>query len=677
MNLFKNCLIIGTIILFFRCSEDDIQVIYPEGGETDIEEEIILPHGCKDDSQCDDGLDCTQDKCNRSSGLCEHIPDDSKCSDGLICNGKEKCDEVRGCIPGDPYVLCNDNDSCTIDICIEPEQGQLIADCDHILLDRDQDHHLDIHCIAYNGDDCNDMDPSINPDSIEYCFDEKDNDCDGRIDMADTDCSIIPESCNDAKELLSGIVYEGYNFTASPDLSISCAPTGLPDTVYRFKLSSAQKVELRVWGQRDAPLFVAIMERGCPGGEIFCNSGENIRYLNNNLNEGEYYVVVKTESRYPFLIFLQKENGEEVEGDSCYFPQDISLNFEDTISLWKLSDMEELSCNIGAHLPDIVYRIELQEEASLRTEIIGYGDVVYAELVRGDCEFGERLFCGSGRSLIRNFGRLEQGVYFLKLEGSSNIYYRLKIDKGVPVASPTNDNCSSPSVLQLPASVRGSLLSSQGDYQFCILNINYDVVYQFSLTESSDIEVVLSGNDGLKPYFILTEDCSNVSLSKCYSVVTGHQRFYSLQPSDYFIIVGGEYQADFQLGVYSYPPSSLCDSLPIIASSVSITGDNIGRGDNFRGSCGGSLASDTAYKIELSQQGNLYVRVVNANFTPVIYLIRGDCIEGEELGCSRYLGVGSLPELELNNLQMGTYYLVVDGTNEYAQGNFTLELSLQ
>jgi hypothetical protein len=67
---------------------------------------------------CDDGLDCTQDGCDEASQQCRHVTDDAACDDGQWCNGSEVCDPATGCRPG-PDVTCDDSVACTIDACDE------------------------------------------------------------------------------------------------------------------------------------------------------------------------------------------------------------------------------------------------------------------------------------------------------------------------------------------------------------------------------------------------------------------------------------------------------------------------------------------------------------------------------------------------------------------------------
>ena len=68
---------------------------------------------CLRDAHCDDGVECTRDRC--VARRCVAEPVDASCDDGRFCTGVERCDAVRGCVsPGTP---CDDGVACTDDVC--------------------------------------------------------------------------------------------------------------------------------------------------------------------------------------------------------------------------------------------------------------------------------------------------------------------------------------------------------------------------------------------------------------------------------------------------------------------------------------------------------------------------------------------------------------------------------
>jgi len=135
---------------------------------------------------CDDGIDCTLDRCDEDLDRCVNEPQDSLCDDGLYCNGREYCDPNLGCLHGEP-VDCDDGDPCTVDSCDEVNDR-----CVYEIRDQDRDHHGDEAC---GGDDCDDSDPTVHPGAQEQCHDLKDNDCNGRVDCDDPACYSDPR-CN-------------------------------------------------------------------------------------------------------------------------------------------------------------------------------------------------------------------------------------------------------------------------------------------------------------------------------------------------------------------------------------------------------------------------------------------------------------------------------------------------
>ncbi|UCF35135.1 MAG: hypothetical protein JSV78_07485 [Phycisphaerales bacterium] len=86
---------------------------------------------CQGDSDCDDGVNCTDDTC--VAGTCVFTPNDADCpDDDLFCNGTESCDASSGCVSsGDPCLagkVCNEQ----TDTCED-------ADLDDPLADQDSD----------------------------------------------------------------------------------------------------------------------------------------------------------------------------------------------------------------------------------------------------------------------------------------------------------------------------------------------------------------------------------------------------------------------------------------------------------------------------------------------------------------------------------------------------------
>lgn len=66
---------------------------------------------CADDVHCDDGINCTLDRC--VAGACVFEPDNERCpDDGLFCSGSESCDATLGCVsagtPCAPNKTCNE-----------------------------------------------------------------------------------------------------------------------------------------------------------------------------------------------------------------------------------------------------------------------------------------------------------------------------------------------------------------------------------------------------------------------------------------------------------------------------------------------------------------------------------------------------------------------------------------
>ena len=74
---------------------------------------VVPTHPCTDDVDCNDGNDCTLDRCE-VGGACVFVPADGSCSDG------QGCVVVGHCYSGIcemATALCDDGNQCTSDTC--------------------------------------------------------------------------------------------------------------------------------------------------------------------------------------------------------------------------------------------------------------------------------------------------------------------------------------------------------------------------------------------------------------------------------------------------------------------------------------------------------------------------------------------------------------------------------
>lgn len=175
---------------------------------------------CIQDSDCDDGNDCTADVC--SDGVCQH-----NCQVGIACDDgntdtvMDKCqliDDECQCAGTAAECItdadCDDGDVCTVDVCENyqcahhPQTGNTCDDGDadtsddicingqctgrrNYYYDHDHDgygtddfqnlYQPNGYYTATQSDDCDDNNSSIYPNAPEIC-DNKDNDCDGNVD---------------------------------------------------------------------------------------------------------------------------------------------------------------------------------------------------------------------------------------------------------------------------------------------------------------------------------------------------------------------------------------------------------------------------------------------------------------------------------------------------------------
>ena len=143
LGLFTTCQVMnefGTCLGKRICTEDglsDCDADAPiaeicNGVDDDCDGEIDEPALQDGDyiNLCEDGSDCTEDKCTGEEGCANEILESGPCEDGDPCTVADHC--VEGTCIGDP-VECDDDDPCTDDVCTETggcEYPPNMAACD-------------------------------------------------------------------------------------------------------------------------------------------------------------------------------------------------------------------------------------------------------------------------------------------------------------------------------------------------------------------------------------------------------------------------------------------------------------------------------------------------------------------------------------------------------------------
>jgi len=124
-------------------------------------------------TDCSDGVTCTDDSCDEANDICVNTANDANCNDGTFCNGEETCDPVNDCQYGD-VPICDDSVTCTSDFC-------------DTLLDECVNHPDDDFCddsLGCSLDTC---------DAVEDCiFDTLPCDC-----LDNDDCNHLDDACNE------------------------------------------------------------------------------------------------------------------------------------------------------------------------------------------------------------------------------------------------------------------------------------------------------------------------------------------------------------------------------------------------------------------------------------------------------------------------------------------------
>ncbi|MBI5485980.1 MAG: putative metal-binding motif-containing protein [Deltaproteobacteria bacterium] len=217
------------------------------------------------------------------------------------CPAGWTCDQDAGCVRRDRTCTstgeCDDGVECTEDRCV-PGLGV----CGNDPIDADGDGVGDQGCAGTGRlGDCDDADPEVNPNHPEVCRNLKDDDCDGVTDYADEDCAgdLDNDLCENAVPLVLGVptlVAVSGDLTGYGHESVSSCGGEGPDAFFRVTIDAERRLVLDT-AHAGLDTVVSVLY-DCDGDEVLCNDDRNdvptagSRVEHRRLPPGSYVIVV-------------------------------------------------------------------------------------------------------------------------------------------------------------------------------------------------------------------------------------------------------------------------------------------------------------------------------------------------------------------------------------------------
>lgn len=664
------------------------------GGGTTVDPELGGP--CVEDAQCDDGIGCTDDRCDKEVDRCRFHPVDEACDDAIYCDGIEQCDQKLGCVFGAP-TSCDDLNVCTIDTCVEDDRS-----CRHDPRDADGDGDPDNHC---GGMDCDDADPDVSSAVTEVCGNQQDDDCDMTVDEAD--CA-TPENdtCADALTISGDGSFALTTFGAAADYPTSCTPMGQVRDVVAAVIVPAgppQDVVVRARTQ-NTPISVALAGQcGDAASELACG-GSFSRPGGGSVAKLRARGVGGGASDVALPLYVTTVGGADVALDVSFQPASTAPSNETCGTAAAIDPGVPVDVEIIDAATDLVTACpSLTGELVYRLDLATVSDVdLYAVSLDGDgvpsislrssaCALdSDEISCGSGLSTHVFRHSLPAGSYFVSVSGTAPTTVNVVAELSPPTPAPNDEDCESSAVLTPGVSQDLSFEDHQDDLHFPCFASGLDAAYGLTLDAPSDVLLVHRTSTGdVGAVELVDLPCGEDDQIVCAVGATSPLRVRkrNLAAGAYRVVSEsqGGLPAQVTAFVRPYAPTQLvpfadgcADAVTIPATGGFFQGNTSNQTANFSAGCDSSGngpfgAPDQLLRLVLPSQKRVVFDMTGSGYDTLLDIRKGGACPGTEvpLGCTAGLN-GQKSFLDLT-LDPGTYYVQIDGLGG-ATGPWSLDV---
>ncbi len=634
---------------------------------------------CGDDSQCDDDLECTRDRCDAERGRCIFVGEDAACADGQYCNGAERCDPRLGCVAGPP-VSCSDATPCTIDLCDEETRS-----CIRLPRDADADGAIDINCPE--GNDCDDGDPGVSGDQLEVCGNSVDDNCDGQIDEA-TCSQPQHDACGAALRVSAPVEVDLRPAGAALDFAASCGPDG------ERTRDLFVEVEVPAGGQRDLDLLLrsagarlAIAElSGCPpdAAELSCSAGISLatgvgvaRLRAPGIAAGIHRFALYTDSSAPLRLEGGPTQPQGTPGGSCEAPAALAPSQRALVhtTIADPPDAAALACGEAATAAQH-FGFTLDEPSDVRVYATGL-DGVGTPLIELSPGCGQPpIACGSGQLQPIGARNLPPGTYQLAVAATGPEDVEIALEARPTRPAPASDACESGLELRSGQDLALDFTDHFDSIEAGCLPGGLDAAARLTLSEESDVLLLGSFSPSDAAAVTLSGPTCDVASQRSCSVGSSGRAAvaaHGLPAGGYRAVVESRRGLPAVVTAAVRPASTTtlaagadgCES-PLVLSPAGgrYRGSTANSTPSLSASCDFALpigAPDQLLQLELPEARRVIIDGRDSDFDVLLNLRRGPGCPGEEVVGGCITGALGRPTLLDLDLPAGTYFLQVDG----------------
>lgn len=634
--------------------------------------DLTIGEPCIETAQCDDGIACTFDRCDEEIGRCRHTPDDAQCQNNVYCDGAERCLPRIGCQPGAPEA-CSDNDTCSIDRCVEASRS-----CEHTTRDADNDGDGTAQC--QGGRDCDDRDPIISSLASEVCGNGRDDNCNGIVDELPCTTS-ANDTCGSARTVTTSGTYFLSTFAAQPNYALSCRPTGgsaLRDVVANIVVPSDGPHDVEVWASAGIGDLVFALERTCgeAATEIDCTvvpSNSMGRILAHSLAPGEYALVVAAtfETQIDLNVGILPPTPMPTN-ETCLTATPIESGVPTSIKIaGARADLDTSCLRSGG---DLTYEFDLGAPADVR---------VYSAVTRGtgkittslrDTDAGcTEVRCKNGSAAPLFARNLAPGTHRVSVSATQSVDGTLLLQTSPPTTAAPDETCATaPSIIN-DTTFSVDLTNHDASIDTGCLPGAPNAAYRLDLAVASDVLLVarFAGGD-VGGISLHGANCTMTDSLGCKSGGTPVRLSKrNLPPGSYRIVVAQEDGRPATLSAFVRPTfapvsvtSDTCaNAYDIPTTGGYFTGNTALAAADYLAGCDGagtSNAKDQMLKLTLPERKRVVFDMTGSLYTTILDIRDTSTCPGAERG-SCFVGFGADRSFLDQVLPAGSYWVQVDG----------------